>query len=137
MANPLRKLAEKLHFGMEKVTPDSLIFAVILTFIVFIMAIVVVNAGPLQIVAAWHKGFWAYLGFSMQMVVLLIFGFAVATSRPPWYPTPNQDPLTCSIHTETTTIPPQLRVYRGRRYAESLSDRSFSPGFRDSERLAP
>jgi short-chain fatty acids transporter len=85
MANPVRKLAEKLHFGMEKVTPDSFIFAVILTFIVFIMAMVVMGAGPLQIVAAWHKGFWAYLGFSMQMVVLLIFGFAVATSRPGAY----------------------------------------------------
>jgi short-chain fatty acids transporter len=75
-------MAEKLHFGMEKITPDSFIFAVILTFIVFIMAMVFVKAGPLQIVEAWHKGFWAYLAFSMQMVVLLIFGFSVATSRP-------------------------------------------------------
>jgi len=57
MANPIRKVAEKLHFGMKKVTPDSFIFAVILTFIVFILALLVVNAGPLQIAAAWHRGF--------------------------------------------------------------------------------
>ena len=82
MANPIRKVAEKLHFGMEKVTPDSFIFAVILTFIVFILALLVVNAGPLQIAAAWHRGFWAYLAFSMQMTILLIFGYSVAISRP-------------------------------------------------------
>jgi short-chain fatty acids transporter len=85
MANPLSKMADKLHFGMEKITPDSFIFAIILTFIVFIMAMVFVHAGPLEIVAAWHKGFWAYLAFSMQMVVLLIFGFSVAMSRPGAY----------------------------------------------------
>ncbi len=85
MANPLSKMADKLHFGMEKITPDSFIFAIILTFIVFILAMLVVHAGPLDIVAAWHKGFWAYLAFSMQMVILLIFGFSVAMSRPGAY----------------------------------------------------
>ncbi len=82
MANPIRKISEKLHFGMEKVTPDSFIFAILLTFIVFVLALIVVRATPLQIVAAWHKGFWAYLLFSMQMTILLIFGYSVAITRP-------------------------------------------------------
>jgi hypothetical protein len=43
----IRGLAEKLHFGMEKVMPDSLIFAVLLTFIVF-LAMVVVGVGPIR-----------------------------------------------------------------------------------------
>jgi len=81
MRNPVRTIAEKLHFGMEKVTPDSFIFAVILTFIVFILAMAVVHATPLKIVAAWHRGFWAYLAFSMQMTILLIFGFSMAMTR--------------------------------------------------------
>ena len=82
MANPIRKISEKLHFGMEKITPDSFIFAILLTFIVFVLALIVVRATPLQIVAAWHKGFWAYLLFSMQMTILLIFGYSVAITRP-------------------------------------------------------
>ncbi|HSR10157.1 MAG TPA: TIGR00366 family protein, partial [Thermodesulfobacteriota bacterium] len=73
MANPVRKVAEKLHFGMEKATPDSFIFAVLLTFIVFILALVVVKAPPIKIVESWHRGFWSYLLFSMQMTILLIF----------------------------------------------------------------
>ena len=36
MRNALRKAADKLNFGMDKVTPDSFIFAIVLTFIVFI-----------------------------------------------------------------------------------------------------
>lgn len=82
MTNPIRKIAEKLHFGMEKVTPDSLIFAIILTVIVFVLALIVGGATPLQTVAAWHKGFWSYLPFSMQMTILLIFSYSVAISRP-------------------------------------------------------
>ena len=73
-------LAERLHFGMEKVIPDSFIFAVILTFIVFIMAMVWVKATPIQVVQAWHRGFWSYLAFSMQMTILLIFGYSMAVT---------------------------------------------------------
>ena len=81
MPNPIRKVAEKLHFGMELITPDSMIFALILTFIVCVMAMLAVKATPLQVVAAWHKGFWALLAFSMQMVVLLIFAFSFAMTK--------------------------------------------------------
>ena len=81
MRRAIRSLSEKLHFGMERVTPDSMIFALILTFIVFALAMLVVKATPLQVVAAWHRGFWTYLGFSMQMVVLLIFAFSFAMTK--------------------------------------------------------
>jgi len=77
----IRNTAEKWHFGMEKVMPDSFIFAVLLTFIVFILALLVVRASPVKIVESWYRGFWAYLGFSMQMVILLVFGYSLAISR--------------------------------------------------------
>lgn len=77
----LRNWAEKWQFTMEKLMPDSFIFAVLLTFIVVIMALVFVQASPVKIVQSWYKGFWAYLGFSMQMVVLLIFGYSLAITR--------------------------------------------------------
>ena len=81
MRSFIRNWAEKWHFGMEKVMPDSFIFAALLTFIVFIMALVFAGAHPVQIVESWYKGFWAYLLFSMQMVVLLIFGYSLAITR--------------------------------------------------------
>jgi len=81
MKNFIRNTAERWHFAMEKVMPDSFIFAVLLTFIVFILALAVVQASPVKIVESWYRGFWAYLAFSMQMVVLLIFGYSLAISR--------------------------------------------------------
>jgi len=81
MKNAIRNWAEKWHFAMEKVMPDSFIFAILLTFIVFILALTVVQASPVKIVESWYKGFWAYLAFSMQMVVLLIFGYSLAITR--------------------------------------------------------
>jgi len=81
MKNVIRNWAEKWHFAMEKVMPDSFIFAILLTFIVFILALTVVHASPVKIVECWYKGFWAYLAFSMQMVVLLIFGYSLAITR--------------------------------------------------------
>jgi len=81
MRNFIRNTAEKWHFAMEKVMPDSFIFAVLLTFIVFGLALIVVQASPVKIVESWYRGFWAYLAFSMQMVVLLIFGYSLAISR--------------------------------------------------------
>jgi short-chain fatty acids transporter len=81
MRKAIRNWAEKWQFTMEKVMPDSFIFAVLLTFIVVIMALVFVQASPVKIVESWYKGFWAYLAFSMQMVVLLIFGYSLAITR--------------------------------------------------------
>ena len=81
MRNFIRNTAERWHFAMEKVMPDSFIFAILLTFIVFILALIVVQASPVKIVESWYRGFWAYLAFSMQMVVLLIFGYSLAISR--------------------------------------------------------
>jgi len=81
MRNFIRNTAEKWHFAMEKVMPDSFIFAILLTFIVFILALIVVQASPVKIVESWYRGFWAYLAFSMQMVILLVFGYSLAISR--------------------------------------------------------
>ncbi|MBW2594798.1 MAG: short-chain fatty acid transporter [Deltaproteobacteria bacterium] len=66
----------------RKVLPDSFIFAILLTFIAAIMAWGFVDAKPFGIVQAWYKGFWILLGFAMQMVLILVTGYAIAISPP-------------------------------------------------------
>jgi len=85
MRDLVRNTAEKLHFAMEKLMPDSFIFAMLLTFIVAALAMVVMGVGPIKVVESWYKGFWAYLAFSMQMTILLIFGYSLAITRPGRY----------------------------------------------------
>ena len=64
--------------------PDPFIFAVILTIVVFIAAIFATKLPVLDIISAWGsaKGFWSLLSFSMQMALVLVFGSAMASSRP-------------------------------------------------------
>lgn len=60
--------------------PDSFIFALILTLIAAVWALFAVDAGPVKIAAAWYKGFWILLKFAMQMVLILVTGYAIAIS---------------------------------------------------------
>lgn len=61
--------------------PDSMVFVLVLTVIVYGLAIAVTNHGPLQLIDDYAKGAWVLLSFSMQMSLLLITGFAVADAK--------------------------------------------------------
>ena len=60
--------------------PDSFIFALILTLVAAVWALFAVDVGPVKIAEAWYKGFWSLLGFAMQMVLILVTGYAIAIS---------------------------------------------------------
>jgi len=64
--------------------PDAFLFAVILTFIVFVAALIFTGQGPVDILVNWAKdaSFWSLLAFSMQMVLILVLGGAMATAKP-------------------------------------------------------
>ena len=64
--------------------PDAFLFAVILSIIVYIAAMLATGMGPIKILDAWGKssGFWNLLAFSMQMALVLVLGSAMASSRP-------------------------------------------------------
>ena len=64
--------------------PDPFLFAVILSIIVYVFAMIATKMGPLKILNAWGttSGFWNLLAFSMQMALVLVLGSAMASSRP-------------------------------------------------------
>ena len=47
----------------------------------FIGAIFLTKATPLQVVGFWADGFWSLLSFSMQMALVLVTGHTLASSR--------------------------------------------------------
>ena len=63
--------------------PDAFLFAVILTIVVFLGAMVATGMGPVAMLNAWgnDKGFWGLLSFSMQMALVLVFGSAMASAK--------------------------------------------------------
>lgn len=65
---------------MERYLPDPFLFVIILTLVVFGMGLGLTGSTPVEMVAFWGEGFWALLAFSMQMVLVLVTGFVLASS---------------------------------------------------------
>ncbi len=66
----------------RRIIPESFIFAILLTFLAAILAMAWVDAKPFGIIQSWYKGFWSLLAFAMQMVLILVTGYALAISPP-------------------------------------------------------
>lgn len=62
--------------------PDPFLFAVILSIVVFIAAMLATGLSPAQTLDAWgnNNGFWGLLNFSMQMALVLVLGSAMASA---------------------------------------------------------
>ncbi len=68
-------------YVFEKLMPDPFVFAVLLTFIGALLAWAFApNATPASIASAWYGGIFAIFTFAFQMVIMLVAGYALATS---------------------------------------------------------
>jgi short-chain fatty acids transporter len=72
---------------MNRWLPDPFLFAILLTIVVFIAAMIGTRQGPLALVWAWGgkgttgSGMWNLLAFSMQMALVLVLGSAMASAK--------------------------------------------------------
>ncbi|ELZ46003.1 short chain fatty acids transporter [Halorubrum coriense DSM 10284] len=58
--------------------PSPFVFAILLTYLVYGAGLIATDSGPIELLEFWYGGFWAFLGFSMQMVLILMTGFVIA-----------------------------------------------------------
>ncbi|WP_286230235.1 short-chain fatty acid transporter [Neobacillus mesonae] len=78
----MKALVSFFNRVMQRYLPDPFLFVIILTFVVFGLGIVLTDNGPYQMVQHWGNGFWGLLAFSMQMVLVLVTGHVLASSKP-------------------------------------------------------
>ncbi|WP_323191754.1 TIGR00366 family protein [Halostella sp. PRR32] len=76
--NAIERAGRRLADVVERWMPSPFLFAIILTYVVFVVGIAVENTGPFEMVEFWVDGFWAFLTFAMQMVLILMTGFVIA-----------------------------------------------------------
>lgn len=81
----LEAMGYRISASVEKWMPDPFLFAVILTFIAYLMGIFIAGSTPMEMILNWYKGFWSLLTFAMQMVLILVTGYALA-----YHPTVNR-----------------------------------------------
>lgn len=75
---PVQKFGEAIADKVERWMPSPFLFAIILTYVAAIVALIWQGSSPTEIVLAWYGGFWNLLQFAMQMVLILVTGFVVA-----------------------------------------------------------
>lgn len=103
---------------VQSYLPDAYILAVLLTFVTFILGIVVAGKGPADMVQYWGKGYSSLFVFGMQMVLVLLTGYVLALS-----------PIVKKIMDKITDIPKNPSQALGVTAAVSLIACYFNWGF--------
>lgn len=65
---------------MKKYLPDPFVFAIGLTILTFILALLIEDISFLDLTTEWGGGFWNLLAFTTQMAVILAMGYVLATA---------------------------------------------------------
>jgi short-chain fatty acids transporter len=76
------RAAMALTAWTEKWIPDAFIFALLATVIVVVAALTWTPATIPQVIDAWGNGFWDLIPFTLQMSLIIITGYVLATSGP-------------------------------------------------------
>lgn len=77
----LHSMARFFVVLVQRYLPDAYLFAVLLTFVAFVMALALTGKGALDLVMMWGNGLYGILAFAMQMILILVTGHALASSK--------------------------------------------------------
>ena len=66
---------------VEKYLPDPFVFVLLLTVLVIGAAVMVQQQSMVVVIEHWGNGFWGLLTFSMQMLLVLVSGHMLASTR--------------------------------------------------------
>lgn len=74
----MRAFSRSLNILVEKFLPNAFLFALILTLITVVLGMTLGGQSLPDMANHWYGGFWTFLEFAMQMVVVLVTGYALA-----------------------------------------------------------
>jgi len=74
----LRFVAGRFKWAVDRFLPDAFVFTAILTLVTVLLGLTVAGQGPVQMMEYWYDGFWKFLTFTMQMVLVLLTGYCLA-----------------------------------------------------------
>lgn len=81
VAPPLARLGSSIADFCDRWFPDAFVFALIAVFVVIAFGLAIGEA-PSTLVTAFGDGFWTLIPFTMQMALIIVGGFVVASSPP-------------------------------------------------------
>ncbi|TMP32995.1 short-chain fatty acid transporter [Pseudoalteromonas rubra] len=78
----LNRITQPLSRLVERYLPDPYIFVCLLTMLVLALASMFTPTTPTEALSIWGQGFWNLLQFAMQMLLILVCGYMLASTRP-------------------------------------------------------
>ncbi len=76
----LWRFSKKFNFAADKIIPESFVFALVLTAIVFLLAIFLTDSGVMDVIGYWYGGLWSMIGFAFQMTIMVVLTSMAAKS---------------------------------------------------------
>lgn len=76
----ITKLGQKFTDGFTKYMPSAYVFALLLTILTAILALILTESKPIEVLEGWYNGFWNLLSFGMQIVLIIITAYCIAQS---------------------------------------------------------
>ena len=76
----LQKLASASTRWSTRWVPDAWVIAVILTIVAYVLGLFFTKATAFQLIQNWGSGFWVLLSFGMQMCLIIMTGYILATT---------------------------------------------------------
>lgn len=68
----LKNISTQFRILVERFLPSAFIFAILLTFIVFVMGLTMTDSSFVDMTTYWYGGFWDFLAFTTQMILILV-----------------------------------------------------------------
>lgn len=68
----LWRFSKKFQYAADRIIPDSLVFCLILTFVVYILALIMADHNPLNLLTDWYNGLWTQNSFAFQMGIMVV-----------------------------------------------------------------
>ena len=69
---PLWRMSKKFNFAAEKIIPDSFVFCIILTFLVFVLSLLLCGKSPLELLVGWWDGLSSQFTLAFQMGIMVV-----------------------------------------------------------------
>ncbi|MFC0605011.1 short-chain fatty acid transporter [Winogradskyella pulchriflava] len=76
----ITKFGQKFTDSFTKYMPSAYVFALLLTILTAILALILTESKPIEVLEGWYNGFWNLLSFGMQIVLIIITAYCIAQS---------------------------------------------------------
>jgi short-chain fatty acids transporter len=79
---PVAAIMRPINSLVERYIPSALVFVIVLTVAVAILALALTDAGPIDVIRSWGDGLAGLLAFMTQMALVLLLGHTLANTSP-------------------------------------------------------